>query len=114
VEGWLRAAVVTASGILLWAVASIGLHTAEPWDSPNYWTAYLIAIGVSAAWGYLLPDRAWLWGLLVMCAQVPVMWFNDKGVGSLWALGLIPIGIMAIPAMGAGAIVARLAGRRAA
>nr|WP_166176335.1 hypothetical protein [Altererythrobacter segetis] len=83
----LRAAVVAASGLLLWAVAAMGLHTAEPWDSPAFWYAYAVAIGVSGAWGYLLPQRAWLWGVIMSFSQAPVMWVTSGEVGSMWLPG---------------------------
>jgi hypothetical protein len=114
VDGAIRFAIVAASGVLLWGVASFGMHTAEPWDSPNFWTAYLMAVGMSAIWGFVFPRRAWVWGLTVMYAQMPVMWFNEGEIGSLWVLGLVLTGIMAIPAVGAGVIASGFAVRRSA
>jgi hypothetical protein len=113
-ERWLRLAIVAASGVLLWAIASLFLGRAEPWDAPGYWYAYTMAVGLSGVWGYVFRRRAWLWGPIIMFAQAPVMWFNNAAVGSLAVLGLILIGIMSIPAMGAGVIGSGIALRRQA
>lgn len=111
-DGWLRVAVVAASGFLLWAIASIGLHSAEPWDSPAFWYAYLVAIAVCGAWGFLFPRKAWLWGAIVSYAQAPVMWATTGEVGSMWLPGLVALGVLALPLAGAAALVARFSPRR--
>lgn len=113
-EKLLSAAIVAASGVLLWGLASLGMHSAEPWDAPGFWYAYLAAVALSAFWGWLFPKRAWLWGLIVIFAQAPVMWFNKGEVGSLWVLGLILLGIMAIPPVGAAVIASGFAPGRSA
>jgi hypothetical protein len=108
----LRAAVVAASGLLLWAVAAMGLHTAEPWDSPAFWYAYAVAIGVSGAWGYLLPQRAWLWGVIMSFAQAPVMWVTSGDVGSMWLPGLVALGFLALPLAGTAVVASRFSALR--
>ena len=39
------------TGIMLWVAASTILKVAEPWDSPGYWPAYLLALVLAGAFG---------------------------------------------------------------
>jgi hypothetical protein len=110
----LRAAVVGASGVLLWTVAAMGTRTAEPWDSPAFWYAYLVAIVVSGIWGYLFPQRPWLWGVIMSFAQAPVMWATSGEIGSMWLPGLVALGVLAVPLAGAAAVASRFSALREA
>lgn len=112
-DRFIRLAIVTASGLLLWEVASFGLGRAEPWDAPGFWYAYLAAIGLAALWGYVFPAGARAWGFVLMFTLMPVMWLNSGEVGSMWLLGLILLAIMALPAAGAAMLASRYGLRRA-
>ena len=61
------------SGLALWTASVVLLGVSEPWDSPRYWIACLAALFLSALFGCLIGRRAWVAGVLVVCAQLPVM-----------------------------------------
>ncbi len=92
------ACIAAVIGIAYWAVASAMAGGGEPWDAPAYWTlAYPGALLVSAVLGFAMPARAWLWGLIVMFAQVPVV-IAVSGAGPLLMAGLLYAAVLSIPA----------------
>ena len=94
-------------GIAYWAVASGMTGGGEPWDAPAYWTlAYPGALLVSAMLGFAMPARAWLCGLIVVFAQVPVV-IAVAGAGPLLMAGLLYAAALSLPA----ALVSAFAGR---
>lgn len=68
------------------------------WDAPAYWSlAYPGALLVSAVLGVAMPARAWLWGPIVVFAQVPVV-IAVSGAGPLLLAGLLYAAVLSIPA----------------
>lgn len=105
----LGACIAAVIGIAYWAVASAMAGGDEPWDAPAYWTlAYPGALLVSAVLGVTMPGRAWLWGLIVVFAQVPVV-IAVSGAGPLLMAGLLYAAVLSLPAalVSAGAAWAR-------
>ena len=93
---WLYA-VAAVSGILVWTLVSAATGRREAWDSGAYYQIGLPALCVvSAALGYLEPDRPWRWGAAPLAGQAVAM-FATQGVGNLWPLGLIVTGVLAVP-----------------
>lgn len=98
-------------GIAAWSVFGAATGVAEPWDAGIYWTlaypALLLASGLAGAW---LRRRAWLAGLVLTLAQLPVMLVQTQaGAMALFALALLAA--LAVPAMLATGLGGRLAAR---
>ncbi|MDX3900438.1 MAG: hypothetical protein QHC40_08020 [Sphingobium sp.] len=84
----------------------------EPWDAPAYWTAaYPISLLLSGGAGLYFRKRGWLAGLAISFAQLPVMWINN-GTGALWAVGLLFLSVLAVPAMAISTLTGLIATRR--
>lgn len=99
---------VLLAGILYWLAVNAISGTMEPWDAPSYWTiAYPIALAIAGLAGFLSRLPAWLVGSLVIFAQLPVM-LAGAGIGPLIAAGLLFLGLLAIPAIAAAWLGARL------
>lgn len=92
------ACIAAVIGIAYWATASGLAGGGEPWDAPAYWSlAYPGALLVSAVLGVAMPARAWLWGPIVVFAQVPVV-IAVSGAGPLLLAGLLYAAVLSIPA----------------
>lgn len=99
-------------GLAWWAVVSLAIGGGEPWDAAGYWTwAYPGALACSLLLGLAWPQRAWLWGPLVVLAQVPVV-VAVSGLGPLLAAGLVYAALLSIPAAVASWAGGRLRRRR--
>jgi hypothetical protein len=94
-EGF-RFVLVTLSGLLLWEAANQVFGTREPWDSPHFWWAYLVALALSGVFGFVFDRKAWRWGLLMVLTLWPVMWLHTQG-GPLIVLGLVVTLGLAVP-----------------
>ncbi len=102
-------AVTMKVGIVFWVLVAWQTPGGEPWDAPAFWTVvYPIALGIAAVLGACFLRKAWLWGLLLMALQVPVVAVMS-GVGPLLLAGLVYALVLAVPAM---AIAAGTAGLR--
>jgi len=105
-------AVTLKVGVVFWVLVAWRTPGGEPWDAPAFWTVvYPIALGIAAVLGTCFPRRAWLWGLLLLALQVPVVAVMS-GVGPLLLVGVVSALLLAVPAMaiaaGAGALRCRL------
>lgn len=69
-----------------------------------------MSVCLAGGLGYCVPDRPWRWGLAVMLAQAVVLLFSGSGFGLL-PLGLIIFSIIALPAIGAAALMAKFRSR---
>jgi hypothetical protein len=99
--------VAIASGLFWQLVCHMGGVT-EPWDAAGYWSIwYPASIVLAALAGALFIRRAWLAGVIVTFAQMPVMWANS-GTSTMWMLGIILYCALAIPPT----LIAALGGRR--
>lgn len=106
-------AVTLKVGVVFWVLVAWRTPGGEPWDAPAFWTVvYPIALVIAAVLGACFPRHAWLWGLLLMALQVPVV-AVVSGFGPLLLAGLIYALVLAVPAMAiaaaAGALRRRLA-----
>lgn len=100
------ACIAAAIGIAYWSVASGMAGGGEPWDAPAYWTlAYPGALLLSAVLGFAMPTRAWLWGLIIVFAQMLVV-IAVSGLGPLLMAGVLYAAVLSIPA----ALVAAVSG----
>ena len=96
--------------ILYWLAVNALSGTAAPWDAPSYWTVRSpLALVIAALAGFLSRLPAWLIGGLVVFAQLPVM-LAAAGIGPLIAVGLLLLGLLAVPATLAAWLGARLRG----
>lgn len=94
-------------GVILWTLTAALGGRIEPWDAPGYWTVgYPLGILLAAVLGYVFPDRAWRWALVLMFMQGVVMLLGGAGLGLL-PLGLIVLGVLSLPAVAAASLVAR-------
>ncbi len=108
-------AVTLKVGVVFWALVAWRTPGGEPWDAPAFWTVvYPLALAIAAVLGACFPRKAWLWGLLLMVLQVPVVAVMS-GVGPLLLAGVVYALVLALPAMAiaavAGALRRRLYGR---
>ncbi len=110
---FLAASAVTLKvGVVFWVLVAWRTPGGEPWDAAAFWTVvYPIALVIAAVLGACFPRRAWLWGLLLIALQVPVVAVT-AGVGPLLLAGLVYALVLAVPAMAiaaaAGALRRRL------
>ncbi len=99
--------VAIIGGAVLWCVAAGVSGRREAWDSSLYWVvAYPLSIGLAGGLGYWVPEKPWRWGLSVMLAQAVVLVVSGSDFGLL-PLGLILFSVLALPAIGAAALMAR-------
>ena len=104
--------VAIVGGALLWLLTTALSGRTEAWDSALYWTvAYPLAIVLAGVLGYQAPERPWRWGLAVMLVQAVVLALTASGFGLL-PLGLIMFAVLALPAIGAATLAARIRLRR--
>lgn len=100
---------VLCGATLFWQVVCKMSGTLEPWDSWAYWTLwYPLSLLLAATAGSFFRHRAWCARIVVIFAQLPVMWSNN-GTGPLFAVGLLLLFLLAVPAG-----LASLLGSRAA
>lgn len=108
-----RGAIVPSSlaaiiGIALWLATAALAGRREAWDAAAYWTvAYPLALGACALLGYLYPQRAWLWAIVLFESQFLAMCIRNGEIGSLSPLGVMLFAVLALP----GVLVAKLASR---
>ncbi|MDR6989945.1 hypothetical protein [Luteimonas sp. 3794] len=85
-------------GIAYWAAVSGMSGGGEPWDADAFWTlVYPGALLLSAILGVAMPRRAWLWGLIAVFVQVPVV-IAVSGAGPLLLAGVLYAAVLSIPA----------------
>lgn len=106
-----QALLALLAGLAFWQTANIMFGTREPWDSDNYWSAYLIALALCAALGVFFRKNGSLMGAIFIFAQFPVMMANAAGVGGLMGLGLMILCVQSVPAMFAARLTGRLRDR---
>ncbi len=100
-------AAALVGGAVLWSITSELSGKTEAWDSSLYWmAAYPLAIVLAACLGYFVPEKPWRWGLAVMLVQAVVLVVSGSDF-SLLPLGLILFSVLALPAIGAAALMAR-------
>ena len=99
-------------GALIWGWVAVRGGRAEPWDAPEFWSSgYPAALLACAALGFVFPDRAWRWGLVVFAMLGVVMAGGAVRVGSGLSMlppGLVLLGILALPGIGLAALAGRV------
>ena len=101
--------VALAAGAALWLGTAALSGRREAWDSPLYWSAaYPLCIALAALLAYVAPGRPARWAFAIMLVQ-PLAMALASGVD----FGLLPLGLMlfaflALPAVLAARLVARL------
>jgi hypothetical protein len=99
-------ALAAMSGMALWFWIAAISGRREAWDSSAFWAiGYPAAIVISAALGYFFPTRPWRWVLTLFFGQFVAMTIRNGEIGSLWPLGMLLFGVMALP----GAFAAKIA-----
>lgn len=84
-------------GIVYWSAFSALVATNEPWDGAYYWSAaYPGSMILAIALGFVFRRRAWITGLSLTFAQLPIMLANT-GIGSLVVFAVVLLGILSIP-----------------
>lgn len=103
-------ALLAASG-MYWQLACHMTGAREPWDAEAYWRLwYPFSFILAAITGCFFGKDGWLAGGIITFAQLPVMWINN-GTGALVAVGVILLGILAVPAAAISLLTGRLAMR---
>lgn len=98
--------------MFLWLATAFLTGRREAWDAPAYWgVAYPAALLVSAYLGRAFPERPWRWVLVLFESQFVAMCLRNGELGSLWPLGMVMFGVIALPGVLAANITARF-GRR--
>jgi peptidoglycan/LPS O-acetylase OafA/YrhL len=71
----------------------------EAWDTSSYFTMFVPALVLFAgALGFLVPRRAWRWGLALFAGQAAAAVVLNP-TGGLLPLGLIVFGFLSVPAV---------------
>jgi hypothetical protein len=99
---------IAAIAILYWEVVARVLKVQEPWDSPSFLPAYLLALGGCGVIAFFLPERAWRWGIIASFAQLPVMLAHSDSDGSLLPAGLLFLAALSLPAIAVAIAIAAL------
>jgi|GEM_PF-725753 len=111
-RSWAAFAVALKAGLVYWLLVSLAMGGGEPWDAPGYFSvAYPGALLLAALVGGVFPTRAWLWGAVIVLAQVPVVVLMAGGAGSLLLAGLLYALLLALPAVAASALGGALSRR---
>lgn len=96
-SSWKQAGVVTIVGLFYWSSVSAIAGTKEPWDAPAYWSAaYPISMVLAVALGFAFRRRAWITGLALTFAQLPIMLANT-GIGPLAFFAVALLAILSVP-----------------
>lgn len=104
--------IAIVGGAVLWIVTAAISRRVEAWDSPLYWmSAYPLSIALAGWLGSQVPEKPWRWGLGVMLAQAGVLAVSSGSFGLL-PLGLIVFSVLAVPAIIAAKLMAKMRLRR--
>ena len=84
-------------GAAFWVSFNLIMGVGEPWDHPLFWVGYLVANIGAAVLGALASSSAWVAGVAIIFAMLPVM-VLFAGTGPLIVVGIILIVGLCIPA----------------
>jgi hypothetical protein len=97
-EQWLYGTAFV-SGILVWMLVSSASGKREAWDSELYFTFGIpVLCLVACVLGFAEPERSWRWGIVPFSGQCAWMLLT-QGVGNLLPLGVIVLGLFAVPSI---------------
>ena len=99
-----RAFTLLIIGGVYWQIVCQGTGAREPWDADTYWYLwYPISCLLSAIAGILFRKKGWLAGGIITFSQLPILWLNN-GEGSLVAVGLLFLTLLAVPTIALSAL----------
>lgn len=99
-------------GGLYWQLVCLLTGSPEPWDAAGYWHIwYPGSLALAAIAGLRLKRRGWSAGAIITFAQAPVMWVNAGYAGPFWAVGVVMLCMLAVPAVAISALAGGLAVR---
>lgn len=100
----MKMTILLVGSVFYWLFVSWLTGAKEPWDAGTYWRLwYPASLGLSALAGLMFEKRRWMAGIVVTFAQLPVIWgHNDRG--DFLVIGLMMLGVLAVPAMGLSAL----------
>lgn len=106
-----RFAAVFCAAMLYWQAVAAGSGVAESWDAPRFWSLwYPLGLLFAAGSGAFVRQRTWLAGVVFMLPQTPL--FIWPGLfGPFWAVGLLTLFLLSIPAAIVGGAAGMLARR---
>jgi hypothetical protein len=97
-DSWLYVAAFVA-GVVVWILVSFYSGKREAWDSDLYFTVGIPALClVAGILGYVEPHRSWRWGIVPLFGQ-GVWMLVSQGFGNLFPLGLLVLGLFALPSI---------------
>lgn len=92
-----QALVGISVGILYWSAFSALVATKEPWDGLHYWSAaYPGSIVLAIALGFVFRRHAWITGLTLTFAQLPIIVANT-GIGPFAFFAVALLAILSMP-----------------
>lgn len=91
-------------GLVYWSAFSAIVGTNEPWDGAYYWSAaYPGSIVVAIVLGLVWRRRAWITGLSLTFAQLPIILVNT-GFNPIVFFGVALLTLLSLPVILAAAI----------
>ena len=105
--GWQQALTGTVFGLVYWLGFSLVVAAKEPWDGAFYWSvAYPGSALLAVALGFAFRRRAWLTGLSLTFAQLPII-ILSTGIGMLTLVGVAFLAVLTGPVILAAAMTSR-------
>lgn len=102
--GLQQALIGTLVGLVYWSGFSAIVATKEPWDGAYYWSvAYPGSAAVALLLGFAFRRRAWVTGLSLTFAQLPIM-IASMGVGPLTPIAAAFLAVLSGPVILAAAL----------
>lgn len=84
-------------GLVYWSSYRAIASVYEPWDGPDYWSvAYPGSMVIAFGLGLLWRRRAWITGLCLTFAQLPIILVNT-GFNRLAFFGVALLTLLSIP-----------------
>lgn len=92
-----RVFILLIVGDVYWQIVAQVTGAREPWDADAYWYLwYPISCFLAAVAGISFRKNGWLAGGIITFSQLPILWLNN-GEGSLMAVGLLFLTLLAVP-----------------
>jgi len=99
------------AGGLYWQLVSMVTGAAEPWDDGAYWLLwYPLALLMCAGLGYFLGGKGGLGSVMLIVAQLPVLWVSGEA-SPFMIVGLLFTVALAVPAIAVSLTSAMIAKR---
>ena len=99
----------TVFGLIYWLGFSLIVAAEEPWDGAFYWSvAYPGSMLIAVALGFVFRQRAWLTGLSLTFAQLPIIVLST-GIGPTSPIAVVFLAILSGPVILAAALTCNIA-----